>query len=108
MLLTGGGRCNLTNNKPNIRELALSYKGSDQFLMSAFSQFDATKNIEFFNSIGVKTKEEEYGRVFPVSDKAQTVLDALLKYMKNGGVEIKIKAVVVDVSFSAKGGPAFG
>jgi len=99
LLLTGGGRCNLTNNKPNIRELALSYKGSDQFLMSAFSQFDATKNIEFFNSIGVKTKEEEYGRVFPVSDKAQTVLDALLKYMKNGGVEIKIKAVVVDVSF---------
>jgi hypothetical protein len=100
LLLTGGGRCNLTNNKSNIRELALSYKGSDQFLMSAFSQFDATKNIEFFNSIGVKTKEEEYGRVFPVSDKAQTVLDALLKYMKNGGVEIKTNAVVVGVSLS--------
>ncbi len=99
LLLTGGGRCNLTNNKPNIRELALGYKGSDQFLMSAFSQFDVAKTIEFFNDLGVKIKEEEYGRVFPVSDKAQTVLDALLKYMKNGGVKIKIKSAVKNVSF---------
>jgi predicted Rossmann fold flavoprotein len=99
LLLTGGGRCNLTNNKSNIRELALSYKGSDQFLMSAFSQFDAVKSIEFFNSMGVKTKEEEYGRVFPVSDSSQTVLNALEKYMKTGGVEIKTKSAVKNVSF---------
>jgi len=100
LLLTGGGRCNFTNNKKNIRDLALSYKGSDQFLMSAFSQFDAVKTIEFFNSRGIKTKEEEYGRVFPVSDKAQTVLDALMKYMRDGGVAIKTNADVVNITFN--------
>lgn len=100
LLLTGGGRCNFTNNKQNIRDLALSYKESDQFLMSAFSQFDAVKTIEFFNERGMKTKEEAEGRVFPVSDKAQTVLDVLVKYMKNGGVEIKKGVAVVDITFN--------
>jgi len=111
LLLTGGGRCNFTNNKQNIRELALSYKGSDQFLMSAFSQFDAVKTIEFFNSRGMKTKEEAGGRVFPVSDKAQTVLDVLIKYMrapadakamagKGGGAQIKTNADVVNITFN--------
>jgi len=100
LLLTGGGRGNLTNNKQSIRELALCYKNCDQFLMSAFSQFNASKTLEFFNSMGIKTKEEEYGRVFPVSDKSQTILDALIKYMKKSGVEIKTKAVVVNISFN--------
>jgi len=100
LLLTGGGRCNFTNNKKNIRDLALSYKGSDQFLMSAFSQFDAVKTIEFFNTRGIKTKEEEYGRVFPVSDKAQTVLDAMVKYMKTGGAALKTNADVVNITFN--------
>lgn len=111
LLLTGGGRCNFTNNKQNIRELALSYKGSDQFLMSAFSQFDVVKTIEFFNERGMKTKEEAEGRVFPVSDRAQTVLDVMEKYMrepadakamagKGHGVEIKTKADVVNIAFN--------
>ncbi|MHB9019993.1 MAG: BaiN/RdsA family NAD(P)/FAD-dependent oxidoreductase [Minisyncoccota bacterium] len=100
LLLTGGGRCNFTNNKKNIRDLALSYKGSDQFLMSAFSQFDVVKTIEFFNNRGMKTKEEAEGRVFPVSDKAQTVLDVLAKYMKEGGVEVKTNADVVNITFN--------
>ncbi|MCL5017512.1 MAG: NAD(P)/FAD-dependent oxidoreductase [Patescibacteria group bacterium] len=99
LLMTGGGRCNLMNNKKSIRELALSYKGSDQFLMSAFSQFDAVKTLEFFNSRGMKTKEEEYGRIFPISDRSQTVLNVMEKYMEKGGVEIKTKAAVKGVSF---------
>ena len=102
LLMTGGGRCNLTNNKQNIRELALSYKGSDQFLMSAFAQFDAAKTLEFFNGRGMKTKEEEYGRIFPVSDMSQTVLDVLEKYMKKGDVEIKTKSAVKNFSFDEK------
>ncbi|MDO8443335.1 MAG: NAD(P)/FAD-dependent oxidoreductase, partial [bacterium] len=110
LLLTGGGRCNFTNNKQNIRELALSYKDSDQFLMSAFSQFDVVKTIKFFNDRGMKTKEEAEGRVFPVSDKAQTVLDVLVKYMKapadakamagkGSGAQIKTNADVVNITF---------
>ncbi|MFA5133664.1 MAG: aminoacetone oxidase family FAD-binding enzyme [Patescibacteria group bacterium] len=102
LLLSGGGRCNLTNNKQNIRTMAAQYKGSSQFLMSAFSQFDVAKTLEFFNFRGMETKEEAEGRVFPVSDKAQSVLDALVKYMKDGDVEIRANATVTGLSFDEK------
>jgi predicted Rossmann fold flavoprotein len=94
LLISGGGRCNLTNNKQNIHTLADQYKGSKKFLMSAFSQFDVPKTIEFFSSFGMKTKEEAEGRIFPVSNKSQSVLDVLIKYMNNNGVKIKTNSVV--------------
>ena len=98
LLLTGGGRCNLTNNISNIRAMLAKYKGSDQFLFSAFSQFGVKDTLKFFNERGVATKEEAEGRVFPVSNKAQSVLDALIEYMKKGGVEIRTGAIVDDIS----------
>ena len=102
LLLTGGGRCNMTNNKRSIRAMAAQYKGSDQFLMSAFSQFDVVKTIDFFNSRGIETKEETEGRIFPSSNKAQSVLDALVKYMDKGGVEVKTNAIVSDIFLDEK------
>ncbi|MDP2638991.1 MAG: aminoacetone oxidase family FAD-binding enzyme [Candidatus Azambacteria bacterium] len=116
LLMTGGGRCNFTNNKQNIRAIAEQYKGSGQFLMSAFSQFDVAKTIDFFNCRGMKTKEEAEGRIFPSSDKSQSVLDVLIKYMDKGGVEVKTNAVVTGISLDEnkkyitvqlKGGRAF-
>ncbi|MFA6135808.1 MAG: aminoacetone oxidase family FAD-binding enzyme [Candidatus Paceibacterota bacterium] len=98
LLITGGGRCNLTNNKKDIRTLATQYKGSDQFLMSAFSQFDVIKTLAFFNHKGMKTKEEAEGRMFPSSNKSESVLNVLIKYMNKGGVEVKTNATVVDFS----------
>ena len=90
LLLTGGGRCNLTNNLSgrlgtgifDTRAMLAKYKDSSQFLFSAFSQFGVKDTLKFFNERGVETKEEAGGRVFPVSNKAQSVLDALVKYMK--------------------------
>ncbi|MDO8443562.1 MAG: aminoacetone oxidase family FAD-binding enzyme [Candidatus Azambacteria bacterium] len=102
LLMTGGGRCNFTNNKQNIRAMAAQYKGSGQFLMSAFSQFDVVKTLEFFNCRGMKTKEEAEGRIFPSSNKSQSVLDALVKYMDKGGVEVKTNAVVAGLSLDEK------
>lgn len=102
LLLTGGGRCNLTNNIPDIRLLASKYKDSGRFLFSAFSQFGAEETIEFFNSRGVATKEEEGGKVFSASNRAQSVLDALICYMKKGGVEIQTNAEVGDITVGAK------
>ena len=46
--ITGGGRCNVTNNKTNTREMLAKYKGNDKFLFSTFSQFDVTSTIDFF------------------------------------------------------------
>lgn len=104
LLITGGGRCNLTNNKTNIREMMECYRESGKFLFSAFSQFGVADTIDFFNKRGMPTKIEEEDRVFPVSDKAQSVLDVLEVYMKEGGVEIKTDVGVEDVSTDKKTG----
>lgn len=103
LLLTGGGRCNFTNHKPDIRSMLAKYKGSDQFLFSAFSQFGVEDTINFFESLGMETKEEEEGRVFPVSDRAQTVLEVLVEYMKAGRVQIKTGLGVVNLDLAEDG-----
>ena len=97
LLITGGGRCNLTNNILDNRILLAKYKNGDQFLFSAFSQFGIKETLQFFKNRGVKIKEEADGRIFPVSNKASSVLDVLIQYMKDGGVKIMTGAIVVDV-----------
>lgn len=98
LLITGGGRCNLTNNIFDIRAMLAKYKGSGQFLFSAFSQFGVKDTFNFFNERGAATKEEAEGRIFPVSNRAQSVLDALDQYMKEGGVEVRAGVAVADIS----------
>ncbi len=98
LLITGGGRCNVTNNKPEIRTMLETYKGNDKFLFSAFSQFGVEDTLHFFNQRGMATKEEAEGRVFPVSNKAQSVWDVLVRYMKEGGVQVQTCAVVSSLS----------
>lgn len=95
LLITGGGRCNVTNAQFDVRTFLKKYKDSDKFLFSAFSQFDVEKAIEFFNSRGMPTKVEVENRVFPVSNSAQSVWDVLVEYMKKGGVEVMTNANVV-------------
>lgn len=102
LLITGGGRCNLTNNKPDTRTMLAHYKGSDQFLFSAFAQFDVNTTLDFFNRRGMATKEEEEGRIFPVSDKAQSVLDVLMSYMHKRGVRVQTNAEVAGIAVDAK------
>src|SRR3989344_4722528 len=101
LLITGGGRCNVTNNKPEIRTMLAKYKGNDQFLFSAFSQFGVQDALNFFNRRGMATKEEAEGRIFPASNKAQSVWNLLANYMKEGGVEIKTSAAVAGFSVGA-------
>lgn len=98
LLITGGGRCNLTNNISDTRAMLAKYKGSDQFLFSAFCQFGVKDALNFFKERGVETKEEAEGRVFPVSNRAQSVLDALAQYMKEGGVEVRTGVAVTDIT----------
>ena len=102
LLITGGGRCNLTNNKPDIRTMLSQYKGNARFLFSAFSQFSVEDTLNFFHRRGVPTVEEEEGRVFPVSNKAQSVLNALTHYMKDGGVRIQTNTAVAGLSIDAE------
>ncbi|MDP3800184.1 MAG: aminoacetone oxidase family FAD-binding enzyme, partial [bacterium] len=100
LLITGGGRCNVTNNKPNAREILAKYKESDKFLFSAFSQFGVNETINFFAEKGMPMKEENEGRMFPLSNKAETVFNVLVKYIKNTGVKVKTNSAVTKISFN--------
>lgn len=90
--ITGKGRCNVTNNS-DIQEHMKNIPVNNRFMYSAFSAFDAYNTIDFFEEIGVPLKTERGNRVFPVSDKADDVADALAHEMKKNGVKIINKRV---------------
>lgn len=95
LLLTGGGRCNLTNRKLLTTKIFIEkYKKSSKFLFSTFAQFGVEETINLFSRLGMDTKEEEEGRVFPISDSAVSVLSTLVRYMREGKVEVRTNAGV--------------
>lgn len=97
LLLTGGGRCNLTNAEIDSRKLVEKFKSDGKFLFSTFSKWSVKDTIAFFNARNMPTKTEEEGRVFPTSNKAQSVLNVLLSYMEAGGVTILPNSPVVKI-----------
>ena len=86
LLITGKGRCNVTNNC-SAEELMRSVPVNGKFLYSAFSLFSSEDTINLFESLGVPLKTERGGRVFPLSDKAMDIADALLNNAKKSGVK---------------------
>ena len=88
LLITGGGRCNVTNAEFDDHILLSKFKDAGKFLFSAFSQHSVRETLEFFNTRGMATKVEAEKRVFPVSDSAQSVFDVLFNSLKNGSVTI--------------------
>jgi hypothetical protein len=103
--ISGGGRCNVTNNK-ELDELIRNIPGNGRFLYSALSQFSNRDIIRFFEQLGIALKEEDNGRMFPVSDKAKTVVEALVREVRSQGVEIRVNAPVERVLY--EGGHAAG
>jgi len=109
LLISGGGRCNLTNSELDDRKLLAKFRGSDKFLFSAFAQHSVKESLEFFHARGLKTKVEEGGRVFPVTDKASSVWDVLLEQMRdashggNNPVIMKMDSEVVDFESTGTG-----
>jgi len=94
--ITGKGRCNLTNTADNA-EIIKNLPGNGKFLFSALKNFSSADTVNFFENLGVKTKIERGGRIFPVSDDASEVIDALLKKMLVLGVEIKNNSPVTEI-----------
>lgn len=94
LLLTGGGRCNLTNAEFDKNIFLNKFKEAKKFLFSPFSKFGVEETIEFFQQQNLPTKIEAEKRVFPVSDKAQDVLDVMISYVRQNKVEIRTKSVV--------------
>ena len=88
VMITGKGRCNLTNNC-DLDTFIKNVPKNGRFLYSAFSQFSSADTMAFFENEGVPLKTERGNRVFPVSDKAVDIVDALLKKSKICGVKIE-------------------
>jgi len=102
LLITGGGRCNITNAIFENRVLAKKYGQKGKFLLSPFSKWSADATIKFFESNGMPTKVEAEGRVFPTSDTAQSVLDVLTHELKKYNVKILTSSPVIKIH-SSKG-----
>jgi len=96
--ISGGGRCNVTNNK-DLDELIRHIPGNGRFLYSALSVFNNRHIIEFFEGLGIHLKEEDNGRMFPATDKAKTVVDALVSQVRKQGVQIMTNSPVERVLY---------
>ena len=87
VMITGKGRCNVTNDT-DLNGLISAVTGNGRFLYSAFSNFTSKDTMDFFENNGVPLKTERGNRVFPQSDKAIDIVDALVKAAKHSGVRI--------------------
>jgi predicted Rossmann fold flavoprotein len=97
LLITGGGRCNVTNSESDTRKLLEKYKDNTKFLFSAFSEWSVPETLNFFHSRNMPTKEENEKRVFPLSNTAQSVWDVLVNYITEHKVTILPDSPVVDI-----------
>ena len=93
MMITGKGRCNITN-AADVPEIIKNIQGNGRFLYSSMQAFDNQAVIDFFQEQGVATKVERGQRVFPQSDRAQDVVDALVGRLHELGVRLETEAPV--------------
>ena len=100
MMITGKGRCNITN-AADVPEIIKNIQGNGRFLFSSMKAFDNRAVIDFFEEQGVATKVERGQRVFPVSDKAQDVVEAMVSRLHELGVKIATDSAVKDILVEA-------
>ncbi|MDP4157727.1 MAG: NAD(P)/FAD-dependent oxidoreductase [Bacillota bacterium] len=98
LAISGGGRCNVTNRLP-IEEIIKHLPGNGKFLYSAFSIFNNEDIITFFEKMGVTLKEEDHGRMFPASNRSQSVVDALLEKLESLNVKVFTNSPVKDIFY---------
>lgn len=102
--VSGGGRCNVTNTCPEPKELVTYYPRSHKGLVANFSRFGTVEIQQWFESRGVRLKPEPDGRVFPVSDESQTIVDCLLAETRRLSITLYTQAFVSELTPLASGG----
>lgn len=98
LMISGGGRCNVTNRLPQ-EEIIENIPGNGKFLYSPFSVFNNEDIIDYFENMGIDLKEEDHGRMFPVSNSAKSVVDTLVNNLQQNGVDIKLGSPVKAIDY---------
>jgi len=99
ILITGHGRCNLTQAEFDIHKLVRAYGEHGAFLFSCLHKFGPREIMEFFEKLGVKLKTEDNQRVFPQSDDASEIILALVAYLKSNNVVVRFGVKVKELKF---------
>ena len=97
--VSGGGRCNVTHACFDIAAMSRQYPRGQHFVKKIFHQFFTRDTIAWFEERGVKLKAEQDGRMFPVTDSSQTIIDCLLREANMYGVEIMMKSEVRSLQY---------
>ncbi len=96
--ITGGGRCNITNEEYDIRAFLSHYGDSSDFLYSPFSEFGVLNTFVFFESLGIPLVAQARNRVFPKTERAIDVCNALTENLQKNGVVIKTNFIVKKIN----------
>ena len=88
--ISGGGRCNVTHACFDTREFATRYPRGEKPLLGPFQKFSARDTVTWFESRGVRLKTEADGRMFPVTDSSQTIVECLLSSARKAGVGLRL------------------
>ena len=102
--ISGGGRCNVTHACFDPRDFATRYPRGKKALVAPFLKFSARDTVAWFESRGVKLKTEADGRMFPVSDSSQTIMDCLMNAARAAGVSLRLNCGVEHISRNGQGG----
>ncbi len=102
--ISGGGRCNVTHACFTPRDFATRYPRGEKALLAPFQKFSARDTVAWFESRGVKLKTEADGRMFPVSDSSETVVNCLLHSARAAKVKLRVNCGVESVVKNADGG----
>jgi len=102
--ISGGGRCNVTHAALDSRDFAARYPRGGKALLAPFQKFSARDTVAWFETRGVKLKTEADGRMFPVTDSSQSIMDCLMTAARRAGVNLRLNAGVECVAKRAGGG----
>ncbi|HXF50031.1 MAG TPA: NAD(P)/FAD-dependent oxidoreductase [Verrucomicrobiae bacterium] len=95
--ISGGGRCNVTHHCFEPTELVRGYPRGAKELLGPFTRFGPKETVEWFEKEGVRLKTEADGRMFPITDKSETVVDCLVSAAKKRGVQLRLNSKVKSI-----------
>jgi predicted Rossmann fold flavoprotein len=101
--ISGGGRCNVTHACFDPRELTKRYPRGERELIGPYHRFQAEDTVRWFEARGVKLKEESDGRMFPTTDRSQTIIDCLLAAARKANIEMHTNHAVASITRAESG-----